>query len=157
MNEKRVFDLEERLIDFSVAIIRLASMLPNSPEGRYFRGQIVRSGSSTALNYGEAQAAESRKDFIHKSKIVLKELRETLVCLKIIKRVELLRDNSFLNDIAKPHFYIRYSAVRYSSFTLALIFYLETIILLTFRSILAAFFALPELPEAISAKRACAF
>ena len=93
-----MFDLEERLIDFSVMIIQLAVKLPNSPEGRYFRGQIVRSGPSAALNYGEAQAAESRKDFIHKSKIVLKELRETHVCLKIIERAELLKVTVMLHE-----------------------------------------------------------
>jgi len=47
---------------------------------------MIRSGTSPALNFGEAMAAESRNDFIHKLKIILKELRETFVCLKIIKR-----------------------------------------------------------------------
>ena len=92
MNERKVFDLEERLIDYAVLIIKISRTLPNTPEGLYFTGQIVRSGPAAALNYGEAQAAESRRDFIHKSKIVLKELRETLVSLKIIKRAELIKD-----------------------------------------------------------------
>ncbi len=79
------FDLEERLIKFAANIIQLAESLPNSPIGNHMKGQIVRSGTSPALNYGEAQSAESKKDFIHKMSISLKELRETFVALKIIK------------------------------------------------------------------------
>jgi four helix bundle protein len=86
---KRKFDLEERLIDFSILIIEIAENLHSTPAGRHISGQIVRSGTSPALQYGEAQSAESRNDFIHKLKILLKELRETLVALKIIKRVPL--------------------------------------------------------------------
>jgi four helix bundle protein len=52
---------------------------------------LVRSGTSPALLYGEAQSAESRNDFIHKLKILLKELRETLIALKIIKNVPLTK------------------------------------------------------------------
>ena len=83
------FELEERLVDFSVMIIKLTKELSNDYTGKHLSGQIIRSGSSVALNYGEAQSGESRKDFVHKMKISLKELRETLVCLKIIKRAEL--------------------------------------------------------------------
>jgi len=79
------FDLEERLIKFAAIIIKLAETLPNSPIGNHMKGQICRSGTSPALNYGEAQSAESKKDFIHKMSICLKELRETFVALKIIK------------------------------------------------------------------------
>jgi len=87
-------DLEERLINFAVLIIQIANKLPNSGAGANLSGQITRSGTSSALNYGEAQSAESRKDFIHKIQIVLKELRETLVCLKIIDRSSLLSANA---------------------------------------------------------------
>ena len=82
----RKYDLEERLIDFAVLIIDLEEALPSTKAANHLGGQLLRSGTSPALNYGEAQAAESKKDFIHKIKIVLKELRETLVCLKIIHR-----------------------------------------------------------------------
>jgi four helix bundle protein len=58
----------------------------NTKAGNHFAGQLIRSGSSPALNYAEAQSGESRKDFVHKLKIVLKELRETNVCLKIIDK-----------------------------------------------------------------------
>ena len=87
---KRKFDLEERLIDFAVLIIEISESLHNTPAGRHISGQLVRSGTSPALHYGEAQSAESRSDFIHKLKVLLKELRETLVGLKIIKRVPLI-------------------------------------------------------------------
>lgn len=78
--------LEERLISFAVLIIQIAEKFPRSNVGLYLSGQLTRSGTSPALNYGEAQSAESRKDFIHKIQIVLKELRETLICLKIADR-----------------------------------------------------------------------
>ena len=84
-------ELEERLIDFAVLIIEIADELPKTHLGNHLRGQLNRSGTSPALNYGETQSAESRKDFIHKIKIVLKELRETLVCLKIIHRVKIYK------------------------------------------------------------------
>ena len=83
------FDLEERLIKFSVLIIEITDDMPNTKAANHLCGQIIRSGTSVSLNYGEAQAGESRKDFIHKIKIVLKELRETFVCLKIIYRTKL--------------------------------------------------------------------
>lgn len=66
--------------------------MPNTQAGNILGGQIVRSGTSPALNYGEAQAAESRKDFIHKFGIILKELRETKVCLKLIKGADLIKN-----------------------------------------------------------------
>ena len=65
---KRKFDLEERLIDFAVLIIEISESLHNTPAGRHISGQLVRSGTSPALHYGEAQSAESRSDFIHKLK-----------------------------------------------------------------------------------------
>jgi four helix bundle protein len=87
----RKFDLEERLIDFSVLIIEITESLFNTRAGNHISGQLVRSGTSPALNYGEVQSAESVNDFIHKLKIVLKELRESLIALKIIKKVPLTK------------------------------------------------------------------
>ena len=93
MNEKRndKFDLEDRLIEFAIVIIKITENLNNTRAGNHVAGQLVRSGTAPALLYGEAQSAESRNDFIHKLKILLKELRETLVALKIIKRVPLTK------------------------------------------------------------------
>ena len=77
--EKKDFDLEDRLIDFAVHIIRTAESLPKTKVGNHIAGQLIRSGTSPAPNYGEAQSAESRSDFIHKMKVALKELRETRI------------------------------------------------------------------------------
>ncbi len=82
-------DLEERLISLSVIIIEIVESMPNTRAANHLGGQLLRSGTSPALNYGEAQSGESRNDFIHKIKIVLKDLRETLICLKIIYRTGL--------------------------------------------------------------------
>ena len=83
---KRKFDLDERLINFAVAIIDISENLPKTFAGNHIAGQLVRSGTSPALNYGEAQSAESRNDFIHKLKVSAKELRETFNCLQISRR-----------------------------------------------------------------------
>ncbi len=85
------YDLEERLISFSILIIEIVNETPNTKAGNHLSGQLLRSGTSVSLNYGEAQSGESRKDFIHKMKIVLKELRETFVCLKIMCRTKLYK------------------------------------------------------------------
>ena len=77
------------MIDFSVLIIKVANCLEKSYTGNHLSRQTIRSGTSPALNYGEAQSAESKKDFIHKMGICLKELRETFVCLKIIEKATL--------------------------------------------------------------------
>ena len=97
--KERIFDLEDRLITLAVRAIRVAEALPKTPVGQHMRGQISRSGTSPAANYGEAQSAESRTDFIHKLKIVLKELRETRVWLLMIKRAELLKPTATLDPL----------------------------------------------------------
>ena len=84
--EERKFNLEDRLIDFTVMIADIVEALPNTKAANHIGGQMIRSGCSPALNYGEAQEAGSRKDFIHKMGICRKELRETKVALKIIIR-----------------------------------------------------------------------
>jgi len=91
MSKKRKFDLQDRLIDYAVRIIKLSEALPNTKTGNHIRTQILKSGTSPAPNYGEAQSAESKADFIHKLKISLKELRESEVWLKIIVKAELLK------------------------------------------------------------------
>jgi len=85
------FDLEERLIEFSVLIIEITKEMPNNYAANHLAKQLLRSGTSVSLNYGEAQSGESRRDFIHKMKIVLKELRESFICLKIIERTKLFK------------------------------------------------------------------
>lgn len=100
------YDLQDRLIKFASTIIELTESLHDTKAMTHLGGQLLRSGTAPALMYGEAQAAESRNDFIHKLKIGLKELRETSVCLRIIesrchsqKIPEILRENTELISI----------------------------------------------------------
>ena len=90
-DKDKKYNLDKRLIDFAVRVINVVEALPNTRAGNHIAGQLVRCGTPPAPNYGEAQSAESRNDFIHKIKIVLKELRETKVWLKIIQLKSLLK------------------------------------------------------------------
>lgn len=92
-------ELEDRLIVFAVNIIRLSEGITLSVGGRNLSEQIVRSSSSTALNYGEAQSAESPKDFVHKLGICLKEMRETFINLRIIDGAKLHGDQQLLDQL----------------------------------------------------------
>jgi four helix bundle protein len=83
---ERKYDLEERLIKFASTIIDVSEALPKTLGGNHLGSQLIRSGTSPALHYGEAQSAESRNDFIHKMKVCLKELRETFNCLRLINK-----------------------------------------------------------------------
>ena len=99
LKESREFDLEDRLIDLAVRIIRTAESLPKNKVGKHIAGQLIRSGTSPAANYAEAQGAESRADFIHKMKMGLKELREINVWLRIIIRAELIKPVTKLEQL----------------------------------------------------------
>ncbi|MBL7942736.1 MAG: four helix bundle protein [Flavobacteriales bacterium] len=96
----REYDLQNRLIDYSVKIIKYAESLPPTKGPGILSIQLIKSGTSVALNYAEAQGAESRKDFVHKLKISLKELRETHVNLRILNKLyhPCKVDNSSLQD-----------------------------------------------------------
>lgn len=97
-------DLEERLIKFSELIIKILEDIPSNKAGNHFSGQLVRSGTSPALNYGEARSAESLKDFIHKLQVILKELRESYVCLKIIQYSNLYTsEKHLLNGLSESN------------------------------------------------------
>jgi len=85
-NTKPKFDLEDRLVDFACMCLEVCDLLPNAKAGQNLEYQLSKSGTAPALIYGEAQAAESRADFLHKMKMVLKEIRESRVNLKIIMR-----------------------------------------------------------------------
>ena len=93
--------IENRLIDFAVSIIDLCSNLKNGYASQHLAKQIIRSSTSSALNYGEVQGAESRKDFIHKTSIILKELRETHICLRIIVKSNLIKGAGINDTILK--------------------------------------------------------
>jgi four helix bundle protein len=97
--KKERYDLEERLLEYSVRIIKIVEQLPNTRTGNHVAGQLLRSGTSPYPNHGEAQAAESPKGFIHKLRISLKELRETQRWLKLIQRAPLIKKPELLDDI----------------------------------------------------------
>ncbi len=90
MGEVQPRELAERSIGFAVRMGRVVDALPRSRLGWHVAGQLVRPGTSAAPNYAEGCAAESRRDFIHKLSISLKELRKTLIGLRIIQNTELL-------------------------------------------------------------------
>ncbi len=96
---KREYDLEERLLEYSVRIIKLVEKLPNTRTGNHVAGQLMKSGTSPYANHGEAQAAESLKDFIHKMRICLKELRESKRWLRLIQRVPLIKPPDKVDDL----------------------------------------------------------
>jgi len=96
-------ELEERLIDFAVIVTKITRTFPSDTEGNYYKDQIIRSSGSPASNYGEAMGAESRKDFIHKSRIVLKELRETYVALKISNKLDLDQSNNLMQKAIREN------------------------------------------------------
>lgn len=85
-----MYNLEERLLEYSARTIRLTENLHKTRAAKHIADQLLRSSTSPLGNHGEAQASESIKDFIHKLKIILKELKESLRWIKLIKRVPLL-------------------------------------------------------------------
>ncbi len=94
-----VYDLEERLLEYAARIVRLVEALPKTRAGRHLADQLLRSGTSPLLNHGEAQAAESRRDFVHKLRLCLKELRESHRTLRLVHRVPLVSPPSKLDPI----------------------------------------------------------
>lgn len=95
MNRKQ---LEEKLIEFAVLSAEIINEMPNTKFANHLAKQLVRSCTSPALNYGETQGAESKKDFIHKMSVVLKELRESHICLKMIKRTKSYHSDIPVNE-----------------------------------------------------------
>jgi len=84
---------------YSATVLKLCNLLPKTYAADVISKQLTRAGVSVALNYGEAQSAESRKDFIHKVKISLKEARESYVCLKIINLSEITEQKELLESL----------------------------------------------------------
>ena len=98
MKEKK-FDIEERLIDFAVEIVLFTEGLPNSKSALHLGGQLLRSGTSPSLNYGEAKGAESKNDFLHKMKLCLKELRESYNCLRILQKAKIYKSEERIIEL----------------------------------------------------------
>ena len=98
-SKEREFDLQDRFIDYAVRIIKLSEALPDTKAGKHVSAQVLRSGTSPAPNYGEAQSAESKAGFVHKLKVALKELRETETWLKIIAKAKMIKPTSQLTPL----------------------------------------------------------
>ena len=96
-------ELEDRLIDFAARIIEVVEVLPGTKAGNHIANQLIRSGTAPAPNYGEAQSAESRNDFIHKLKVALKELRETSVWLRIVARRGMISEQAIKPALQECH------------------------------------------------------
>ena len=90
MHASKAIELQRRLVVFAGQIVSLSFRLRRTGAGRHIANQMVRCGTATAANYAEARAAESRSDFIHKLRIVLKELNETDVWLQIVIETSLI-------------------------------------------------------------------
>ena len=93
------YDMQERLLNWTVAVVRVAESLPPTRAGTHIAGQIVRSATSPLANHAEAQSAESRRDFIHKMRVALKELRETRTWLLLVQRMGLAKDRKALEPL----------------------------------------------------------
>ena len=107
----RANDLEKRLIAFAAAIVRLSAKLRKSLQERHLCGQILRSGTAAAANYGEARGAESRADFIHKLKVAFKELNETTIWLEVIAQSDVLSAPELVAIVAENRKLCRIIAV----------------------------------------------
>ena len=97
----RNYDLDRRLINFACKIIDIVERLPANRAGNYFAGQLMRAGNSPAFNYSEAQSAESRADFIHKMRVVLKELKECRTALTIISLKKMIHPGQIVEEQLK--------------------------------------------------------
>ncbi|MBI5152664.1 four helix bundle protein [Candidatus Peregrinibacteria bacterium] len=82
-----IYDLEERLCEFSKSVLEFVRTVPDNLINRNILSQLIRAGTSIGANYCEADNAESKKDFIHKIGICRKETKETKYWLKIIESV----------------------------------------------------------------------
>jgi len=98
---KQVFDLEERMVNYSALVLSFCDSIQKTYAGSTIANQLTRSGLSVALNYAESQSAESRKDFVHKMKISLKESRESYMCLRIISKSTLQKSEEMLSNLLK--------------------------------------------------------
>jgi four helix bundle protein len=101
------YDLEDRLLEFAAQIVQLVELLPSTKAGNHIAGQLLRCGTSPLSNHGEVEAAESRKDFLHKLRICLKELRETKRWLRLCSRLNLIPVTSLRTCLAEADELVR--------------------------------------------------
>jgi four helix bundle protein len=97
--KKAKFDLEERLLEFAVRVIRVTESMVRSRAGTHIADQLLRAGTWPYGNHGEAEGAESRDDFVHKLRVCHKELRESRRWLRLVQRTPLVAKPELLNDI----------------------------------------------------------
>ena len=99
--QDRKYDLEDRLVEYTCRMIDVVEALSDTRAGNYIAGQLIKSCHSPTFNYGEAQAAESPRDFVHKMGVVLKELKECRTALKVIRKKEMIKPVNKLDSIYK--------------------------------------------------------
>jgi four helix bundle protein len=97
--DKPIYNLEERLLNYTVRVIRVTEKMPRSTAGQYVADQLLRSGSSPYGHHGEAESAESREDFIHKLRICHKELREARRWLRLVRVTPLIPQPELLGPL----------------------------------------------------------
>ena len=98
-NETIKYDLDDRLLEYSAAIVRFVEALAKTKAGNHVGGQLLRSGTSPYFNHGEAEAAESPRDFVHKMGVCLKELRETKRALRLTRKVPLVESPAAVDPL----------------------------------------------------------
>ena len=101
MQSEKKYDLEDRLLEYAANIVHLTRKMDQDRAANHVAGQLLRSGTSPLFNHGEAQAAESQRDFIHKMGICLKELKESKRALRLAHRVPLLDSPSEADPLLK--------------------------------------------------------
>ena len=99
--QNRKYDLEDRFVDYTCRMIDVVEALPNTRAGNYIADQLIKYCHSPRFNYGETQAAESTKDFVHKMGVVLKELKECRTALKVIRKKEMIKPVVKLDGVYK--------------------------------------------------------
>jgi four helix bundle protein len=97
------YELQKRLNEFGNSIMNLSKQLPRTGGAQYLASQLSKSGITPALKYGEIQTADSRNDLISKMKLLLKELREIKVCLKMIERRAFVKEAYVNNAMQENH------------------------------------------------------
>jgi len=98
-NEPRRYDLDDRLLEYSASVVRVVENMAQTKAGNHVGGQLLRSGTSPYFNHGEAEAAESQRDFVHKMGVCLKELRETKRALKLTSKVPLVESPAVVDPL----------------------------------------------------------
>jgi four helix bundle protein len=100
VEEKGAYDLVDRLLEYAARVIRLCESPPQTRAGNHVAGQFLRCGTSPLANHAEAQGAESRRDFVHKLAICLKEIKECRRWLRLVQRIPLVAPPAKLDDLA---------------------------------------------------------